>query len=111
MEKNNVKDTDSKQLNIDNIEYIKGTKRIDIYNHLKLGVQNSKKNCNCEPSSLKDQNKYYCIPCKISCCPNCSLQDHLKHLLLKKEKYFINKIKYIFFYFSFSFIHYIYLIF
>ena len=91
MEKNNVKDTDSKQLNIDNIEYVKGSKRIDIYNHLKLGVQNSKKNCSCEPSSPKDQNQYYCIPCKISCCPNCSLQDHQKHLLLKKEKYFINK--------------------
>ena len=27
-------------------------------------MQNSKKNCSCEPSSPKDQNQYYCIPCK-----------------------------------------------
>ena len=91
MEKNNVIDAGSKEINCDKIEFVKGPKRIDICNHLKIGVQNIKKNCACEPSQKNDQNRYYCIPCKISCCPNCTLAQHQTHLLIKKNKCLINK--------------------
>ena len=90
MEKNNVKD-ESKAIDFNKIEYLKGPKRIDIYNHIKLGMQNAKKNCGCDQSTRNDPNLYYCIPCKISCCPNCSLSVHQKHLLIRKNKSTINK--------------------
>ena len=90
MEKNNVKD-ESKAIDFNKIEYLKGPKRIDIYNHIKLGMQNAKKNCGCDQSTRNDPNLYYCIPCKISCCPNCSLSLHQKHLLIKKSQFMINK--------------------
>ena len=93
MEKHNVKDKDSisKKVNLDKLEFVKGPRKIDIFNHLKLGIQNIKKNCACEHTSQNDPNQYYCIPCKISCCTNCNLYLHQKHLLLKKKNCFINK--------------------
>ena len=91
MEKNNDIDAESKEINTDKIEFVKGPKKIDIFNHLKIGVQNVKKNCACEPSKKNEQNRYYCIPCKISCCPNCTLVQHQTHLLIKKNKCLINK--------------------
>ena len=84
MEKNNDNQ-------LDKIETLKGPKTIDIFNHLKLGIKNSKKNCSCEHAKENEQNEYYCIPCKISCCPTCSLSTHAKHLLVKKTKFNINK--------------------
>ena len=58
--------------------------KIDIYQHMRTGIQNKEINCMCmnEP-----ENMYYCIPCKSSCCNKCSLADHCKHLLLEKNKY------------------------
>ena len=85
MEKNNDNQ-------LDKIEILKGPKTIDIFNHLKLGIKNAKKNCSCEHvKDGDDGNEYYCIPCKISCCPTCSLSAHAKHLLVKKTKFNINK--------------------
>ena len=85
MEKNNDNQ-------LDKIEILKGPKTIDIFNHLKLGIKNAKKNCSCEHvKDGDDENEYYCIPCKISCCPTCSLSAHAKHLLVKKTKFNINK--------------------
>ena len=63
------------------LELSNGTVKLDIYQHLKLGVQNQDKNCRCENSIYE---KYYCIPCKISCCPKCSLYEHKTHLLIPK---------------------------
>ena len=61
--------------------------RLDIFQHMRIGVKNREDNCFCE----NDLNKlYYCIPCKISCCNNCSLQEHSSHLLIQKNKYFLN---------------------
>jgi len=61
--------------------------RLDIFQHMRIGVKNREDNCFCE----NDLNKlYYCIPCKISCCNNCSLREHSSHLLIQKNKYFLN---------------------
>ena len=61
--------------------------KLDIFQHMRIGIKNKEENCFCE----NDINKlYYCIPCKISCCDNCSLQEHSSHLLIQKDKYFLN---------------------
>ena len=61
--------------------------KLDIFQHMRIGIKNRDENCFCE----NDLNKlYYCIPCKISCCDNCSLQEHSSHLLIQKDKYFLN---------------------
>ena len=60
------------------------TLKIDIYQHMRNGVKNKNLNCLCENDL---NNLYYCIPCKVSCCPKCSLQEHSSHLLIPKEKY------------------------
>ena len=91
MEKSNEKYQESKSIDFDNIETIKGPKKIDIFNHLKLGIQYAKKNCGCVHKPGTESNEYYCIPCKISCCPDCSLSNHQKHVLVKKSKFIINK--------------------
>ena len=91
MEKNNEKKEQSNLIEYEKIETLNGPKKIDIFNHLKLGIQNAKKNCGCEKKPGEEPNEYYCIPCKISCCPDCSLSIHQKHLLVKKTKYLINK--------------------
>ena len=88
---NNDNKDDSKQLDLENIETVKGPKNIDIFTHIKLGVKNGKKNCGCNHPTGKESNEFYCIPCKLSCCPKCSLEQHSKHLLIKKTKYKINK--------------------
>ena len=76
----------------DQLELSNGTIKLDIYQHLKLGAQNTDKNCKCD---IPLDNKFYCIPCKISCCPNCSLLDHKMHLLIAKADFEIeaNKIE------------------
>ena len=68
----------------DQLELSNGTIKLDIYQHLKLGAQNTDKNCKCDTPL---DNKFYCIPCKISCCPSCSLLDHQKHLLIAKADF------------------------
>jgi hypothetical protein len=91
MEKNNDNKEQINKVEFDNIETIKTSKKIDIFTHLKLGIQNARKNCGCVHDTTKESNDYYCIPCKLSCCPKCSLCQHQKHLLIKKSKYKINK--------------------
>ena len=62
--------------------------KLDIFQHMRIGIKNRDENCFCE----NDLNKlYYCIPCKVSCCDKCSLQEHSSHLLIKKDKYFLNQ--------------------
>ena len=65
----------------ENLEISNGTVKLDIFQHLKLGVQNKEKNCRCDNSIEK---KFYCIPCKISCCTKCTLEEHKMHLLIAK---------------------------
>ena len=62
--------------------------KLDIFQHMRIGIKNKEENCFCE----NDINKlFYCIPCKVSCCDKCSLQEHSSHLLIKKDKYFLNQ--------------------
>ena len=65
----------------DNLQLSNGTVKLDIFQHLKIGVQNKEKNCKCDNSIDK---KFYCIPCKISCCTKCTLEEHKMHLLIVK---------------------------
>ena len=60
--------------------------KLDIFQHMRIGVKNKDMNCICENNL---ESLYYCVPCKVSCCPKCSLQDHSTHLLIQKEKYFL----------------------
>ena len=64
------------------------TVKLDIFQHIKIGLSKQDVNCKCENTV---DNLYYCIPCKISCCQKCSLPEHVSHLLIKKEKYFLKK--------------------
>lgn len=57
-----------------------GTKSIDIYQHLKLNLKNKDDICDCN-----EMSEYYCIPCKTSVCKNCNMEEHSKHILIKKR--------------------------
>ncbi len=61
------------------------TVRLDIFQHMRIGIKNKDSNCLCQNNNL--ESLYYCIPCKVSCCTKCTLSDHFNHLLLQKEKY------------------------
>ena len=53
---------------------------IDIYQHLKLNMKNTKPICEC--TSLPS---LYCIPCKVSVCQKCTYDIHSKHLIVSKK--------------------------
>ena len=83
MEKNNQELIEQPNAKLD-LEAPKETIKIDIFQHIKLGLNNKDTNCICENTP---ENLYYCIPCKISCCQKCSLPEHSSHLLVNKDKY------------------------
>ena len=56
------------------------SKYIDIFLHLKLNMQNNLINCRCE-----NDDKYYCIPCKVTCCALCDLKTHQPHILISMK--------------------------
>ena len=64
-----------------------GPKRLDIFQHLKLSLRNSEFNCKC-PGAYP---VYYCIPCKVSICEHCGLEDHKKHILINKDNYHMDQ--------------------
>ena len=68
-----IKDKLSNNLSEEN----KNFKYIDIFLHLKLNMQNNAINCKCE-----NDDKYYCIPCKVTCCSLCNLRMHEPHILI-----------------------------
>ena len=70
--------------NNEKLDIASGSVKLDIFQHLKLGIQNREKNCKCD-TPITD--KYYCIPCKISCCKSCTLSEHKSHLLIPKANY------------------------
>ena len=83
-----IKDKLSTNLSEEN----KNFKYIDIFLHLKLNMQNNVINCKCE-----NDDKYYCIPCKVTCCSLCNLRMHEPHILIsmrdnKLDIYKLNKI-------------------
>ena len=65
----------------------KNLKYIDIYLHLKTNLQNNKLNSICHCNS---KIKYYCIPCKITCCDSCTLNLHKNHIVINMNEYFLN---------------------
>ena len=72
----------------DSPDMTKDTVKLDIFKHIKIGISKKDVNCKCENTI---DNLYYCIPCKISCCPKCTLPEHSTHLLIKKDKYFLRQ--------------------
>ena len=76
--------TNISQINVNNQNQY--SKKIDIYQHLKLGIKNQYKNC-----KDNNDNVMYCIPCKISCCPECTLEEHKNHILISKSRYSLNE--------------------
>ena len=50
-------------------------KNLDIFQHLKLNIKNELENCKCQ-----SDNTFYCIPCKVSVCERCNLDNHRKHI-------------------------------
>ena len=68
------------------IRGIKNQKYIDIFLHLKHNIQNSSHNCKCNTN-----DRYYCIPCKVTCCSMCTYKAHEPHILIQmKENQFDN---------------------
>ena len=62
--------------------------KLDIFQHMRIGIKNKEDNCSCE----NDINKlFYCIPCKVSCCDKCSIGEHASHLLINKNKFFLDQ--------------------
>ena len=78
-------------------EESKSAKYVDIFLHLKLNMNNNSINCKCN-----NNDKYYCIPCKASCCSLCNLKFHQPHILIrmKDNKLDIDKLNKIFNIFS-----------
>ena len=66
----------------------KSFKYIDIYLHLKTNMKNNSLNCKCESEK---EDKYYCIPCKITCCPLCTLKKHQNHILINMKENYLDK--------------------
>ena len=62
-------------------------KYMDIFLHLKTNMKNNNYALNCQCDS---QDKYYCIPCKVSCCALCTLRQHESHIIVNMEQYFLN---------------------
>ena len=72
------------EINPSAIQVSPETVKLDIFQHMRSGLKYKDYNCYCENDI---ENLYYCIPCKLSCCNQCTLPEHYSHLLLQKEKY------------------------
>ena len=64
-----------------------GSKKIDIFQHMKMSLRNSENNCRCPDAKIV----YYCIPCKISICSKCGYEEHKKHIIINKADYKMTK--------------------
>lgn len=62
-------------------------KYIDILFHLKENIKNNiYKIC-----SYNSKNKYYCIPCKLTCCSLCSLEKHESHNIININEFLLDE--------------------
>ena len=62
-------------------------KYIDILFHLKENIKNNiYKICLCNT-----KNKYYCIPCKLTCCSLCSLEKHESHNIININEFLLDE--------------------
>lgn len=71
-------------IDLDEYETADPSLRLDVFQHMRVGVNNRNLNCICDNSLDK---LFYCVPCKVSCCTKCTLPDHKPHLLIKKDDY------------------------
>ena len=62
------------------------SKKIDIFQHLRLNLKTQNKNC-----KDNNDNVMYCIPCKVTCCPECTLDEHKDHILVSKSRYLLTE--------------------
>ena len=62
------------------------SKKIDIFQHLRLNLKAQNKNC-----KDNNDNLMYCIPCKVTCCPECTLEEHKDHILVSKSRYLLTE--------------------
>lgn len=76
----------SDPIDLTKIDVVKAPAKVDIYQHIKLGMKNPE-NCKCSNNS---DSLFYCIPCKTSCCKKCNLIEHKDHLLINKNDYIID---------------------
>ena len=77
---------DKIQLNSNLSQDSKNMKYIDIYLHLKTNIKNNPDIiCQCN-----SKEKYYCIPCKITCCSLCNLNQHQDHIIINMKEFFLN---------------------
>lgn len=65
----------------------KNMKYMDIFLHLKTNMKNNNYALGCQCDS---KDKYYCIPCKVTCCALCTLKQHESHIIINMEQYFLN---------------------
>ncbi len=77
---------DTIQLNSNLSQESKNMKYIDIYLHLKTNIKNNP-NLICQCNT---KDKYYCIPCKTTCCSLCNLNQHQDHIIINMREYFLN---------------------
>ena len=65
-------------------------KNLNFLEHMKQSMNNINKNCKCDSTLDK---KFYCIPCRISCCDKCTLNEHKSHSIVNKQELNLNSIK------------------
>ena len=80
----NQEEVMEKQIEPSELHIPQETVKLDVFQHMRIGAKNKDNNCCCQNDV---ESLYYCIPCKISCCPKCNLAEHSTHLLIQKEKY------------------------
>ncbi|MCQ2817011.1 MAG: hypothetical protein MJ252_07075 [archaeon] len=61
------------------------TKTIDIFQHMKINLNNPTPMCECECLPT-----LYCVPCKVSVCKTCTYESHKSHLLISKDTVKLN---------------------
>ena len=76
-----------KPLNTNLASESKNMKYIDILLHLKANMMTNNISLNCQCNS---DDKYYCIPCKITCCSLCSLKQHEQHIIINMKENYLN---------------------
>ncbi|MCQ2820053.1 MAG: hypothetical protein MJ252_22530 [archaeon] len=59
----------------------KTPKQLDIYQHLRINLNNQSKKSECECDGYPE---LYCIPCKTSVCKQCDYEKHKDHILLSR---------------------------
>ena len=80
-QENSGKVLDTSEYNREQFPLLADSKKIDIFQHLRLNMKEPKGKC-------KNNNEtMYCIPCKESVCECCNYEEHKNHILISKTKF------------------------